>query len=108
MVELSLVSGTGQPAAYAMVVLAEELRPRIGDAGVRTQVEGELRRLLGEINQGVAAHERLRMIVIANEPWSIENGFLTPTMKIRRHRIESAVAHAVENWYATGEPVHWA
>jgi long-chain acyl-CoA synthetase len=108
MVELSLVSGVGQPAAYAMVVLAEDLRARLAEAGVRAQVEGELRRLLGEINQSVAAHERLHMIVVANEPWSIENGFLTPTMKIRRGRIESAVAYAVENWYATGRPVHWA
>jgi long-chain acyl-CoA synthetase len=48
------------------------------------------------------------MLVVANEPWSIENGFLTPTMKIRRHRIESAVAFAVEHWYATGTTVHWA
>jgi long-subunit acyl-CoA synthetase (AMP-forming) len=48
------------------------------------------------------------MIVVANEPWSIENGFLTPTMKIRRSRIESAVTHAVESWYATGSTVHWA
>jgi long-chain acyl-CoA synthetase len=108
MVELSLVSGVGQPAAYAMVVLAEDLRARLAEAGVRAQVEGELRRLLGEINQSVAAHERLHMIVVANEPWSIENGFLTPTMKIRRGRIESAVAYAVQNWYATGRPVHWA
>jgi long-chain acyl-CoA synthetase len=89
-------------------VLAEDLRARLAEAGVRAQVEGELRRLLGEINQSVAAHERLHMIVVANEPWSIENGFLTPTMKIRRGRIESAVAYAVENWYATGRPVHWA
>jgi long-chain acyl-CoA synthetase len=48
------------------------------------------------------------MIVIANEPWSIENGFLTPTMKIRRNRIESAVEHAAAQWYATGARVHWA
>ena len=33
MVELSLVSGVGQPAAYAMVVLAEHLRPRTGRPG---------------------------------------------------------------------------
>ena len=42
MVELSLVSGVGQSAAYAMVVLAEELRPRLGDAQVRAQVQAEL------------------------------------------------------------------
>jgi len=108
MVELSLVSGTGQSAAYAIVVLAEELRPRLKDQGVQSQVQAELARLLRDVNGRLAAHEHLRMIVVANEPWSIENGFLTPTMKIRRHRIESAVSHAVEHWYATGTTVHWA
>jgi len=108
MVELSLVSGMGQAAAYAMVVLAEELRPRLGDAALREQVQAELARLLQDVNRELPAHQRLKMIVVANEPWSIENGLLTPTMKIRRARIESAVAFAVEHWYASGTPVHWA
>jgi long-chain acyl-CoA synthetase len=108
MVELSLVSGVGQSAAYALVVLAEDLRARAGDPTVRARVQEELGRLLEEVNRALATHERLRMIVVANEPWSIENGFLTPTMKIRRGRIESAVTHAVGSWYATGRTVHWA
>jgi long-subunit acyl-CoA synthetase (AMP-forming) len=108
MIEMSMVSGVGQSAAYAMVVLAEELRPRLGDAPVRAQVQAELARLLDDVNRELPPHERLRMIVVANEPWSIENGFLTPTMKIRRNRIESAVAFAVDNWYSTGTTVHWA
>lgn len=108
MVELSLVSGIGQSAAYAMVVLAEDLRARTGDAAVRARVQVELGRLLQEVNRELAAHERLHMIVVAGEPWSIENGFLTPTMKIRRSRIEAAVAHAVPGWYSSGSAVHWA
>ncbi len=71
-------------------------------------MRAELGRLLEEVNRALAPHERLRMIVVANEPWSIENGLLTPTLKIRRNSIESAVTHAVESWYATGETVHWA
>jgi long-subunit acyl-CoA synthetase (AMP-forming) len=108
MVELSLVSGIGQPAAYAMVVLAEDLRPRVGDPAVRSHVQAELAQLLQDVNRELAAHERLQMIVVASEAWSIENGFLTPTMKIRRTRIEAAVTHAVDSWYSTGNPVHWA
>ena len=103
-----MVSGVGQAAAYAMVVLAEDLRPRLADAKVRAQVQAELAKLLDDVNRQLPTHERLRMIVVADEPWSIENGFLTPTMKIRRNRIESAVAFAVDNWYATGTTVHWA
>lgn len=108
MVELSLVSGMGQAAAYAMVVLAEDLRPRLQDDAVRSHVQEKMARLLEDVNRELPVHQRLKMIVIANEPWSIENGFLTPTMKIRRNRIESAVAFAVDQWYATGTTVHWA
>ena len=54
MVELSLVSGVGQSAAYAMVVLAEDLRPRLGDAAVRAQVQEELGRLLEDVNRELA------------------------------------------------------
>jgi long-chain acyl-CoA synthetase len=39
MVELSLVSGLGQPAAYAVLVLDEFLRPKLGDPAVRATVE---------------------------------------------------------------------
>ena len=107
MVELSLVSGVGQPSAYAMVLLNEELRPKAKEVAVRTQVEQELSQLLKSVNQKVADYEHLKMIVIADEPWTIENGFLTPTMKIRRARIESAVEAKLPEWYAKKGAVHW-
>ena len=108
MVELSLVSGVGQPSAYAMVVLAESLRPQMGDPIVRARVQDELGQLLQDVNQQVPEYEHLRMIVVAREPWSIENGCLTPTMKIKRGRIEAAEAAQVEVWYTGRGPVHWA
>jgi long-subunit acyl-CoA synthetase (AMP-forming) len=108
MIELSMVSGVGQPTAYAMVVLAEGLRPRVGAPAVKAEVDRELTQLLKDVNQQLADYEQLRMLVIAPEPWSIENGYLTPTMKIRRNRIETAVQHNMAHWYASKEAVHWA
>jgi long-chain acyl-CoA synthetase len=108
MIELSMVSGVGQPAAYAIVVLAENLRPTLGDSAVRQQVHGELERLLDQVNAGVADYAQLRMIVVAQEPWSIENGCLTPTMKIKRMRIEAAVEPQVEHWYTKPAKVLWS
>lgn len=108
MVEQSMVSGVGQPSAYAMLVLNETLRPRLGDPAVRAEVEKELAALLKSVNASLAEYEQLRMLVVAPEPWSIENGYLTPTMKIRRNRIESAVQPRMENWYANQSPVCWA
>ena len=107
LIELAMVSGVGQPAAYALVVLAEDLRPRTGDAAVRARVEQELGALLKQVNARVADYERLQMIVVAREPWTIENGCLTPTMKIKRSRIEDVAAPQIEAWYAGHRPVVW-
>jgi len=108
MVELSMVSGVGQPAAYAIVVPAETLRPRLGDAAAHAEVEAEMKRLLSDVNATLPDYAQLRMIVVAHEPWSIENGCLTPTMKIKRARIEAAVAPQVERWYGEPKAVVWA
>ena len=108
MVELALVSGVGQPVPFGMVVLAEQLRPQLGDAAVRERVQAELVQLLRGVNEGRVAHERLRMLVVSPEPWTIENGCLTPTMKIKRSRIEALLATQVDAWYADPAPVVWA
>jgi long-chain acyl-CoA synthetase len=108
MLELAMVSGVGQPAPYALVVLNETLRPRQRDATVRADLQQQLSALLQQVNDGLADYEQLQMIVVAGEPWSIENGCLTPTMKIKRNRIEAAVGPQVEAWYASGAKVVWA
>ncbi|HNT39529.1 MAG TPA: AMP-binding protein [Rubrivivax sp.] len=108
MVEMSMVSGVGQVSAYAIVVLAEGLRPRQSDPALRADVESELSVLLKAVNDELADYEQLRMIVVAHEAWSIENGMLTPTMKIRRARIEKAVGSEVARWFGARGAVIWA
>jgi len=107
MIEMSMVSGLGQPAAYAMVVLGEDVRPKLKDAAFRKDVEAQLAQLLKDVNAGLISHEKLQMIVVAQEPWSIENGLLTPTMKIKRSRIENEVSTRVETWYSSNSKVQW-
>ena len=108
LIELSMVSGVGQPSAYAMVVLAETVRPTVKDPAVKAQITADLTQLLKDVNAELPDYEKLQMLVIAPEPWSIENGFLTPTMKIRRNRIEAAVETQLGNWYAGKGTVQWA
>jgi long-subunit acyl-CoA synthetase (AMP-forming) len=108
MIEACMVSGAGQASAYAMVVLNEELRPKQKDPAVRAQVEAELAKLLATVNADLVGYEKLQMLVVAREPWSIENGCLTPTMKIKRSRIESEVGAQVQTWYASNGKVQWA
>ncbi|MBS7808924.1 AMP-binding protein [Variovorax sp. PCZ-1] len=108
MVELSMVSGIGQPAAYALVVPSEALRPQLKDPAVRAEFEAEMKAVLARVNAKVADYEQLAKIVVAREPWSIENGQLTPTMKIKRAKIEGGVAANVDKWYESKGQVIWA
>jgi long-subunit acyl-CoA synthetase (AMP-forming) len=108
LIEMSMVSGLGQPAAYAMVVLSENARPKQKDPAFRKEVQADLEQLLKNVNAELVNHEKLQLIVIAQEPWSIENGCLTPTLKIRRNRIESDVNAKVEGWYGGKDKVQWA
>jgi long-subunit acyl-CoA synthetase (AMP-forming) len=108
MIEMSIVSGVSQPSAYALVVLAEDIRPKMHESEMKAQIERELSELLEKVNSELADYEKLRMLVIANEAWSIENGYLTPTMKIKRNRIEASVESQVASWYEKSGSVFWA
>ncbi len=107
LVELSLVTGVGRPAACALVVLAEEQRERAWQPSVRDEMSRELEALLAEVNARLSDYEKLQMIVVVREPWSIENGCLTPTMKVKRSQIEATVAPHLDEWYERRASVLW-
>ena len=107
LIELSCVSGSGCPSAYALVVLAEDIRPKMAEAATRTRVEQELGAWLEQVNKTLSGYEQLQMIVVSPEPWTVENGFLTPTLKIKRSRIEASVESKLDGWFATKGSVLW-
>ncbi len=43
---------------------------------------------LEKINAQLEQHERLSHLFVCGKPWSIENGYLTPTLKMKRSQIE--------------------
>ena len=51
-------------------------------------MEKELRAQAEELNGTVEKHVRIGAVVVSTEPWSIENGVLTPTLKIKRDQVE--------------------
>lgn len=104
-IELSCVAGAGQPQPYAVVQLAEELRKKLSDPSVKAEVVDHLKKLVDDINKKVEHHEALEFLAIAQDEWGIENGFLTPTMKIKRNILENTYGPKVEKWYDSKEKV---
>ena len=107
-IEVVCVAGADQTSPFAMFMLCEEARAHL-DKGERDQsgLEAEFSALLDKVNATVDPHEQVKFAVVVKDTWGIENGFLTPTMKIKRNVIESHYAPRVETWYAARKRVIW-
>jgi len=107
-IELSLVGGSGQVNCMTIIQLAEGLLEKCNsDDKVKSRVTLELTELLGEVNSKIEEYEKVGFFVIAKEPWTIEKEFLTPTMKIKRSKIEESYESKVEGWYSAGQKLIW-
>jgi long-chain acyl-CoA synthetase len=67
----------------------------------------EIKSLLKDVNQTLEDHERLDYVVVVKDQWTMENGFLTPTMKIKRNIIEDRYLKNGEQWVALKQKVIW-
>jgi len=84
-------------------VVAEPFDSRTARAGLHSSLE----KLLEEVNGVLDKHERLHRLVVVKDSWAVENGFLTPTLKIKRNVIEAAYGARFEEWSERSEAVLW-
>ncbi|WP_372965820.1 AMP-binding protein [Marinobacter sp.] len=106
-VEVVCVAGANQPQPCMMVLLSEEARQALDNGVDRAGLEQELARELEAVNDGCESHERLAFVVVVKEPWTMENGMLTPTMKIKRNVIENFYNQKMDGWFARRDKVVW-
>ena len=106
-IELSCVSGSGRPACYAVVQLAEEMRDKMNDAQFRQEMTGKLEALLDEVNSQVEGYEQMQFLAVVKDEWQVANDFLTPTLKIKRNVVEDAYAPLLDAWYESRQKVIW-
>ncbi|PSU73731.1 AMP-dependent synthetase [Photobacterium phosphoreum] len=72
----------------------------------RERYQKKLLDILVKINNELESHQKIKGILMIKEPWSIENGILTPTLKIKRHLLEQDYATIDENWNDE-QIIHW-
>ncbi len=105
--EAVCVLGAGMTGPFAAVVPVAEKRAMSKTPETRALLEHQLAQELQHINHELEHHEQLRFLVIALEPWTIDNGLLTPTMKVRRSRVEDWLTSSFEDWEKSGKNVIW-
>ncbi|CAA7624841.1 long-chain fatty acid--CoA ligase [Magnetospirillum sp. SS-4] len=67
----------------------------IGDPGFRA----EIGRAVDRVNAQLSPVERIRRFVLSDEAFSVDNSMLTPTLKIRRHKIREKFGETLEGLY---------
>ena len=105
-IEQVCVVGDGLAQPLALCVLSDAGRSEAQGAD-REALAGSFKRLLDEVNAELNQHERLDRLVLLGDQWTVENGFLTPTLKIKRSVVEGTYAKRFPAWLAQKEPLLW-
>ncbi|MBE9539773.1 MAG: AMP-binding protein [Proteobacteria bacterium] len=105
--EQQCLLGRGFSKTVMIAVLTEEAQSR-PDSEIQSSVLETIR----EINETLEKHARIGAVIISREPWSIENEILTPTLKIRRDKVEERFAERAEELARTAAEqgellLHW-
>jgi long-chain acyl-CoA synthetase len=83
--------GLSQPLAVAIFA------PGVSQKN-KEDIKAELESFLKGINSKLDPHERLSKLVFVDDAWSVENEFLTPTLKIKRNRVEQKYEASFSTW----------
>jgi len=95
----AVVVGDRRPYLTALLTLDEEAiaeRPTAhDDPSVKAEIDEAIRR----INSDLAQVETIKKYTILPRPFSVEKGELTPTLKVKRAKVNEAFADTIESMY---------
>ena len=106
-IEQCCVVGNAMPQPLALISLAEADLMALQNGESRDAIHNALMALYSEVNEKLDPHEKLKTLVVTKGEWSIENGIMTPTLKIKRNVLETRYGDLIENWYDSADKVLW-
>ena len=93
----SMVIGDRRPYLVAVIVPEVEKTNNMNDKEINEIISSEVKKA----NEGLSSIEKIRKFIIAKEPFSTENGLLTPTMKVRRHKVVEIYGETLDDLYGS-------
>jgi long-chain acyl-CoA synthetase len=89
----AMVFGDKRPHLVAVLV------PEEGQGADAEATRAALSAAVDRVNKGLQPIERVRRFIIADEAFTVDNGQMTPTMKVRRHIITGIYRERLESLY---------
>ena len=93
----SMVIGDRRPYLVAVIVPEVEKTKSLGEKEINEIISSEVKKA----NEGLSSIEKIRKFIIAKEPFSTENGLLTPTMKVKRHKVFEIYGETLDDLYGS-------
>jgi long-chain acyl-CoA synthetase len=102
LVEQAVVIGNSMQYCTALIVPnATELDRRLAEQGMRPdQADALVQAVVDAVNESLPNWERVKRFRLLREPWTIEDGALTPTLKVKRRVITERHRALIESMYA--------
>ena len=107
-VEACCVVGANYPQPFAMLMLNADAAAKSRDATGRAALEDAMANHLLTVNHGLDPHEQLEVLILVTEPWTVENGLITPTFKIKRNVLETRYVGNFDKWTSSDRRIVWA
>ena len=101
-IEQVCVVGNGIPQPIALItlsLLAKKMSKEAIDASIANTVV--------RVNATLEKHEQIAKAIILQGDWSVENGLMTPTLKVKRNEVEKIYLKMYPVWYGYDEFVIW-
>ena len=89
-IDQAIVYGDNKPYLVALLVLNDEKKSSTSE---------EIKQQIEKVNQKLSKIENIKKFFTINEKFSIENGMLTPTLKLKRFKIVQKYKNSFENLY---------
>ena len=89
-IDQALVYGDNKPYLVSMIVLSDDKKN-----STKEEIQSEIEK----VNKNLTKIEKIKKFFISEEKFSIENGMVTPTMKLKRYKIIQKYKNNFENIY---------
>jgi long-chain acyl-CoA synthetase len=73
----------------------DDVSQLVGDA----EFQGAIEAAVARVNKDLSVNERVRRHVLIAEPFTVDNEMMTPTLKVRRHKVREAYGERLEALY---------
>ena len=107
-VEACCVVGANYPQPFAMLMLNADAAAKSREPAGRAALEDTMANHLMTVNLGLDPHEQLEVLILMTEPWTVENGLITPTFKVKRAALETRYDAQFDGWTSSSRKVVWA